>query len=101
MIATFFRVRFSGKRTVCVRFGIADPEVTADTRQESKGRQTASPIEDDAIVPIRSELHCLGNSTVANKPIDSLRGSGRFVGHSSLIMQESPVTRAQSVDRKG
>ena len=41
MISIFFRMRLSGKREVCVRFGIADPELPLILNRTRKDSQTS------------------------------------------------------------
>ncbi len=41
MISTFFRMRLSGRGKVCVRFGIADPELPLILNTTGKESQTS------------------------------------------------------------
>lgn len=63
MISTFFRTRFSGKPTVCVRFGITEPEVPLILNRTGKHRQIViAPIKDDAPFDVTAD----GNKFLVN-----------------------------------
>src|SRR5260370_37830285 len=84
MISTFFRMRLSGRGKVCVRFGIADPELPLILNTTGKESQTSLRLSkmmqssDSVEITVPGKLHC------CQQAIDSLNGSGRIVGNPYL-----------------
>jgi hypothetical protein len=102
MISIFFRVGLSGKREVCVRFGIADPELPLILNRTGKDSQTSLRLSKMLQSSRFGRNYAAGEPPLSPTSHRSLNGSGGIVGNSSpeAITEGLPVTRAEPRNQK-